>query len=49
MLRMGLLALALMVSLPATGYAAGPAAVVKVGEPLNIGFVLYMLSDTLAR
>ena len=46
MFRMVLLALALMVSLPASGYAAGPAAAVKVGEPLNIGFVLYTLGDT---
>jgi hypothetical protein len=46
MLRTILLALALAVLSPASGHAAGPVAAVKVRERLNIGFVLYTLSDT---
>ena len=46
MLRLFLSAVALTVLLPASGNAADPTTAPEVGEPLNIGFVLYTQSDT---
>ena len=46
MLRSFLLAVALTVLLPASGNAADATTVLKAGEPLNIGFVLYTKSHT---